>query len=131
MPKTPKVPKIPKAKRNKAAPAPDPVLTPDQEQSLAEMQADARAEREAEEARDAEKAAEKATEDTPAAAPKDESKIPVAMRHRHNMALRYMVKMLLIDIHREWRRSLGLSVRPPYSEEKLGMPPHGGASTAA
>lgn len=46
--------------------------------------------------------------------------------HRHAAAVRYMVKMLLLDIHRRWREHEGLTVRPPYHEEKLGMAPHSG-----
>ena len=41
--------------------------------------------------------------------------------HRHNMANRYMIKLFLIDLHREWRTLEGLSVSVPYSEAKLGM----------
>lgn len=40
--------------------------------------------------------------------------------HRHNMAMRYMIKMFLIDLHREWRRLEGLPVSEPYSVAKLG-----------
>jgi hypothetical protein len=40
--------------------------------------------------------------------------------HRHMMAVRYMIKALLIDIHRDWRTSEGLPVRPSYHEEKQG-----------
>jgi hypothetical protein len=40
--------------------------------------------------------------------------------HRHNAASRYMIKMLLIDIHKDWRELEGLPVRPPYHEEYLG-----------
>ena len=41
--------------------------------------------------------------------------------HRHNMANRYIVKLFLIDLHREWRTIAGLPVSVPYSEGKLGM----------
>ena len=41
--------------------------------------------------------------------------------HRHNMANRYIVKLFLIDLHREWRTIVGLPVSIPYSEAKLGM----------
>ena len=41
--------------------------------------------------------------------------------HRHNMANRYMIKLFLIDLHREWRTIVGLPVSVPYSEGKLGM----------
>ena len=40
---------------------------------------------------------------------------------RHKAAMRYMVKMFLIDLHREWRTLEGLPVATPYSEGKLGM----------
>lgn len=45
--------------------------------------------------------------------------------HRHNAALRFMVKMLLLDIHHKWRTHLGLSVRQPYHFEKQGGHPSG------
>lgn len=40
--------------------------------------------------------------------------------HRHQAAMRFMVKILLLDIWKEWRKSEGLEVRPSYQEEKLG-----------
>lgn len=40
--------------------------------------------------------------------------------HRHNMAVRYMVKMFLIDLYRVWRELEGLPVSAPYHEAKLG-----------
>lgn len=40
--------------------------------------------------------------------------------HRHKDAMRYMIKMLLLDIWKEWRAFEGLPVRPSYAEEKLG-----------
>ena len=40
--------------------------------------------------------------------------------HRHNMAIRYMVKMFLVDLYNVWRRIEGLPVAPTYSEAKLG-----------
>ena len=40
--------------------------------------------------------------------------------HRHNMAVRYMVKMCLIDLYNAWRPLEGLPVAPTYSEAKLG-----------
>lgn len=43
---------------------------------------------------------------------------------RHNMAMRYMIKMFLIDLYKEWRAMEGLPVAPPYSEAKLGRVPH-------
>lgn len=41
--------------------------------------------------------------------------------HRHNMALRYAVKMFLIDLHAKWRELEGLPVTVPYHEAKLGL----------
>ena len=41
--------------------------------------------------------------------------------HRHNMALRYMVKIFLINLYTAWRKLEGLSVQPSYSEGKLGI----------
>jgi len=40
--------------------------------------------------------------------------------HRHNMAIRYMVKMFLVDLHRVWRELEGLPAGVPYQEAKLG-----------
>jgi hypothetical protein len=40
--------------------------------------------------------------------------------HRHVAAIRYMVKQLLIDIHKAWRELEGLSCRAPYHEAVLG-----------
>jgi len=40
--------------------------------------------------------------------------------HRHNMAVRYMIKMFLIDLYNEWRKLEGLPVAPTYTEAKLG-----------
>jgi hypothetical protein len=50
--------------------------------------------------------------------------------HRHRAALRYMVKQLLIDVHKRWRVYENLPVRPPYSEEKLGHVYSGPSITA-
>jgi hypothetical protein len=41
--------------------------------------------------------------------------------HRHNMAVRYMVKLFLMDLYAEWRQIEGLEVAKPYHEAKLGM----------
>jgi len=41
--------------------------------------------------------------------------------HRHNMALRYMIKMFLIDLYTAWRKLENLTVSKPYSEAKLDM----------
>jgi hypothetical protein len=40
--------------------------------------------------------------------------------HRHNAAIRYMVKMMLLEIWKAWRAFEGLVVRPSYHEEKQG-----------
>ena len=40
--------------------------------------------------------------------------------HRHNMAVRYMIKIFLIDLYNEWRSLEGLPVALTYSEAKLG-----------
>lgn len=41
--------------------------------------------------------------------------------HRHAMAMRYMIKRFLVDLHREWRTIEGLPVAEEYSVAKLGM----------
>ena len=41
--------------------------------------------------------------------------------HKHNMAMRYMVKRFLVDLHIAWRTAEGLPVSVEYSEGKLGM----------
>jgi hypothetical protein len=41
--------------------------------------------------------------------------------HRHNAAVRYMIKQFLADLYAAWRRLEGLPVHPPYSEAKLGL----------
>lgn len=40
--------------------------------------------------------------------------------HRHNMAMRYMVKMFLLDLYVAWRTIEGLPVSTSYHEGKLG-----------
>jgi hypothetical protein len=40
--------------------------------------------------------------------------------HRHNAALRYMVKMVLLDIWLKWRAFEGLPIRESYQEQYLG-----------
>ena len=44
--------------------------------------------------------------------------------HRHAMAIRYMIKMFLIDLYLKWREIEGLEVHPPYEEAKLGLKHH-------
>jgi hypothetical protein len=41
-------------------------------------------------------------------------------KHRHNAALRYMMKMFLIDMWKKWRELEGLPVREAYAVEYLG-----------
>jgi hypothetical protein len=41
--------------------------------------------------------------------------------HRHNMAIRYMVKEFLADLWTVWRTIEGLPVRGTYAEDKLGI----------
>lgn len=41
--------------------------------------------------------------------------------HRHNMAMRYMIKIFLIDLYTAWRKLEGLPVFPSYAESKLGL----------
>lgn len=40
--------------------------------------------------------------------------------HRHNAAMRYMIKRFLVDLYKNWRALEGLPVAPEYSEAKLG-----------
>lgn len=47
-----------------------------------------------------------------------------SQQHRHQAAIRYMIKQFLLVLWREWRTLAGLPVRPPYHVEKLGMPEH-------
>ena len=44
--------------------------------------------------------------------------------HRHNAAMRYMVKMFLKEFHKVWREQEGLPVRPGYEEQYLGRKHH-------
>jgi hypothetical protein len=40
--------------------------------------------------------------------------------HRHNMAIRYMIKRFLVDLYNVWRKLENLPVAPEYGEAKLG-----------
>lgn len=40
---------------------------------------------------------------------------------KHNMAIRYAVKIFLLDLYRHWRELEGLPVSVPYAEAKLGI----------
>lgn len=53
----------------------------------------------------------------------------VSKGHRHQAAIRYMIKMLLLEIWKEYRAHEGLPVRPPYQEEYLGHT-HGADATS-
>lgn len=44
--------------------------------------------------------------------------------HRHKDAMRYMIKMFLMDLWVAWRTMEGLEVRAPYAEEYLGKVHH-------
>jgi len=44
--------------------------------------------------------------------------------HIHNMAVRYMIKMFLMDLHREWRALEGFAPTVPYHVAKLGLRDH-------
>ena len=44
-----------------------------------------------------------------------------SLKHRHNMAVRYMIKRFLTDLYKAWRELEELPVAPEYSEAKLGM----------
>ena len=44
--------------------------------------------------------------------------------HRDAASRRYMIKMFLIEFHKQWRELEDLPVRPPYYVEKLGMQEH-------
>lgn len=47
---------------------------------------------------------------------KDKTKL-----HKHNMAMRYMIKRFLVDLYIQWRTMEGLEVSPEYHEAKLGI----------
>lgn len=44
--------------------------------------------------------------------------------HRHNAAMRFMVKAFIKDLYVAWRTAEGLTVRCPYEEEYLGKKHH-------
>lgn len=44
--------------------------------------------------------------------------------HKHNMAVRYMIKQFLRDLYVVWRDLEGLPISAPYEVEKLGNRPH-------
>jgi hypothetical protein len=41
--------------------------------------------------------------------------------HRHDMAMRYMIKIFLQDLWLKWRELEGLEITAPYAEAKLGL----------
>lgn len=45
-------------------------------------------------------------------------------KHRHNAAIRYMIKIFISDLYYAWRESEGLPTRCPYAEEYLGIKHH-------
>lgn len=45
--------------------------------------------------------------------------------HKHNMAIRYMIKMFMQDLWVSWRTLEGLEVTESYAVAKLGMKEHG------
>lgn len=45
----------------------------------------------------------------------------VSLGHRHNMAIRYMIKMFIKDLYLNWRELEGLPISKPYAEAKLGI----------
>lgn len=53
--------------------------------------------------------------------PAHTSKTPA---HRHKMAVRYAVKIFLIDLYAKWRELEGLEVHAPYHVVKLGLSAH-------
>lgn len=53
------------------------------------------------------------------------SKTGMSDGHRNQMAIRYMVKMLLLEFWKEWRALEGLDTRVPYQEEYLDRAHHG------
>jgi hypothetical protein len=55
---------------------------------------------------------------------KNGNKFPSAKQHRHQMAIRYIVKIFLIDLHVAWRQMEGLPLSQPYHVAKLGMRDH-------
>lgn len=50
-----------------------------------------------------------------------DGKIVTTKGRRHAQAMRYMIKMFLIDLYAAWREIEGLPVSKPYHEAKLGM----------
>jgi len=60
-----------------------------------------------------------------AALKKEKGKLYSPKAHRHNMAMRYMIKIFLQDLWIAWRGMEGLPVTEPYPVAKLGYPPHG------
>lgn len=49
--------------------------------------------------------------------------------HINAAALRYGVKMFMLDLYKVWRTAEDLEVSPPYHEAKLHMAPHRGGDT--
>jgi hypothetical protein len=57
----------------------------------------------------------------PELAKHDDYRVRMTPKHIHNCAIRYMVKMFIIDLYSAWRKLEGLPVSKPYAEEKLGL----------
>ncbi len=49
---------------------------------------------------------------------------PLSKLHIHRRAIRYMLKMFVIDLYTVWRKLEGLEVSVPYEQAKLGIEPH-------
>lgn len=54
----------------------------------------------------------------------ERGRLVASKAHRHAMATRYMVKMFLIDLHREWSAIEGIPPTLPYHVAKLGYEAH-------
>lgn len=52
---------------------------------------------------------------------KNGKKLPSPKRHRHDMAIRYVVKIFIIDLYTAWRKLENLPVSQPYHEAKLNI----------
>lgn len=48
----------------------------------------------------------------------------LSLKHKHSMAVRYMIKIFIADMWATWRKLEGYEVSEPYEVAKLGMKPH-------
>lgn len=55
---------------------------------------------------------------------KDKKWNETTAKHRHNAAVRYMIKAFIRDLYYAWREIEGLPTRCPYEEEYLGIKHH-------